>query len=333
MKKLVNFAVFLKVRIMNKEIKDRETVSVVVPVYNREGIVAETLDSVKSQTYRPIHLIAVDNNSTDNSLEVLMKWKVKNEDEDFTVSVLSELKPGAAAARNRGLKEVASDKLVFFDSDDIMYPDMIETGIKVFEENREVEFVYWRHERECIEGGVRKSHFTTGDKMECHLVHALLNTPSYMVKTEYMREIGGWNEETLVWDDYELGVRMLFGNARSVGIDRILYRVKSREQSITGTDFSSRAGKWEEALDKIEGEIEDSGNSMAERWKRIVDYRRIILAAHYAKEGREDLAHKLRTSVKENGRHNVSRRMLLDFAYHYTRRGGRGAWLLLSHFF
>jgi glycosyltransferase cpsIVJ len=345
---------------MSKEINNREEVSVVVPVYNRERIVADTLDSIKGQTYRPLHLILVDNNSSDSSLDVLNTWKAGNEEDGFKVTVVSELTPGAAAARNRGLREVSTDKLIFFDSDDIMGKEMIECGMETFAKHPDAMFVYWRHERECLGGGVRRSHFTTADKMECHLVHALLNTPSYLVRTDYVKEIGGWDENVRVWDDFELGVRMLLPSVKSVGIDEVLYTVKSREESITGTEFTSRAGQWEKVLDKIERNIATSDAVDKERMLRIVDYRRIILAAHYAKEGSTKLSEELKTSVfskklkisifseklktsalseeRKKGalagdRLSRFQKLLLEFAYTYTSHGGRGAWLLLRHFF
>lgn len=336
---------------MSKEINNREEVSVVVPVYNRERIVADTLDSIKGQTYRPLHLILVDNNSSDSSLDVLNTWKAGNEEDGFKVTVVSELTPGAAAARNRGLREVSTDKLVFFDSDDVMGSEMIECGMDVFARHPDVMFVYWRHERECLGGRMRRSHFTTVDKMECHLVHALLNTPSYLVRTDYVRKIGGWDEDARVWDDFELGVRMLLPAVKSMGIDSVLYTVRSQEESITGTEFTSRAGQWEKVLDKIERNIAASDAEDKERMLRIVDYRRIILAAHYAKEGSTKLAEELKTSVLSKKLKNsvlseelkkgalagdrLSRfqKVLLEFAYTYTRHGGRGAWLLLRHFF
>ncbi len=50
---------------------ENKAVSVVVPVYNREGLVGRCLDSIKAQTYRPVNLIVVDNNSSDRSAAVV----------------------------------------------------------------------------------------------------------------------------------------------------------------------------------------------------------------------------------------------------------------------
>lgn len=317
---------------MSKEIYNPEEISVVVPVFNRERIVVDTLESIKQQTYRPLHLIIVDNNSTDSTLDVLNAWKRGNEEDGFKVTVVGEHTPGAAAARNRGLREVSTDKLLFFDSDDIMGSEMIECGMETFAKHPDAMFVYWRHERECLGGGVRKSHFTTRDKMECHLVHALLSSHSFLAKTKFIKQVGMWDVEARVWNDYELGVRMLLPQVLSVGIDRVLYTVKSQEESITGTGFTPKAGQWEKVLDKIERDIAASNAGDKGRSLRIVDYRRVILAAHYAKEGRRDLGERLMDDTLAGGRLTRIQKMLLRLAYGYTSRGGRGAWLLLRHF-
>ena len=59
-----------------------ELVSIIIPVYNRAGIVGRTLQSVAAQSYRPLELILVDNNSTDNTLEVLNGFKSRHESPD-----------------------------------------------------------------------------------------------------------------------------------------------------------------------------------------------------------------------------------------------------------
>ena len=86
----------------------KNSFSIVIPIYNRAGIVCQTLDSIKAQTYRPIHLILVDNNSSDNGLDVAQKWKNENESSDFKITIATQTIPGAAAARNKGVFAVGN---------------------------------------------------------------------------------------------------------------------------------------------------------------------------------------------------------------------------------
>ena len=72
-----------------------EMVSVVVPVRDRAEIVCRTLESIENQTYRPIHLIVVDNGSRDETLRVVSDWKYAHEAEGFKITILLESTPGA----------------------------------------------------------------------------------------------------------------------------------------------------------------------------------------------------------------------------------------------
>ena len=82
--------------------------TIVIPVYNRQDIVNRTLISVASQTARPLNVILVDNNSTDNTLATLSQWKSLVESDDFQITILTETQTGAAAARNCGLHNVTT---------------------------------------------------------------------------------------------------------------------------------------------------------------------------------------------------------------------------------
>lgn len=319
---------------MSKASEYKEEVSVIVPVYNRAGIVCGTLGSIKAQTYRPLHLIIVDNGSSDGSLSVAENWKYANESYGFRVTVVSEPCSGAAAARNRGVREVTSDKLMFFDSDDFMYPELIESAMDVFHEDRVgCRMVFWRHRLRMLDGRWRKGHLPWHDLLECQIIHSFLNTSSFMVRKEYLAEVGIWDESLPVWDDYELGIRLLLGiHDRGVarGIDRVLYDVISQDESITGSGFSEKEGDWELSLDRIESVVMESDCPDKGRLVGMLDYRRVILAAHYRREGNRKGALRLLGSVMAGGQTGICKRLLLNLAYFYTSLGFRGAWRVLS---
>ena len=89
-------------------------VSVIVPVYNNEKFLKKCLDSIANQTLDEIEIICIDDGSSDNSLEILNIYKLK--DERFRI--ITQKNSGAAIARNNGLKIVRGDFVAFVDSDD-----------------------------------------------------------------------------------------------------------------------------------------------------------------------------------------------------------------------
>jgi len=105
--------------------------SVIIPVYNRSHLLAETIDTVLAQTYPHFEIIIVDDGSTENIKKVLDD-KYSNESR---VKYFHKQNEERGAARNFGLKQAKGDYAVFFDSDDLMKPHYLEMLGKIVSEN------------------------------------------------------------------------------------------------------------------------------------------------------------------------------------------------------
>lgn len=305
----------------------KDCISIIIPVYNRPNLVERCLDSVKAQTYRPIQIIVVDNGSTDDTFVHVKKWKDSNTDENLTVEIFSDMRHGAAYARETGLHYVDTEKVMFFDSDDYMKPDCVALIMKAWREDPSIDVVAWPvafHYGKRIE----VSHLITGNLLENHLVHSILRTLGYAIKTDFLREAGGWRGEFPNWNDLETGSRVLMLNPKVKSFRKPMMDVYPQSESITGLSFSSKAGKWEKSLDGIDRSIDASGRSDADRLHNIVTYRRAILAADYAKEGHMELAeplyHQALAEIEKK------KRPLIRFAYNWTKRGMRGAFSIIG---
>ena len=91
-----------------------------MPNYNCEKFVAETLDSVLAQTYNNWELLIVDDCSTDNSVKIIRDYCQKDERIKLFVN---DKNSGAAASRNRALREASGKWIAFLDSDDLWLPE------------------------------------------------------------------------------------------------------------------------------------------------------------------------------------------------------------------
>lgn len=98
-------------------------ISVIIPVYNRQDMVEEAIQSVFKQTYQNFEIILIENGSTDHSWEVCSGLAQK----DSRVRLLRGEKPGVSAARNMGLDAAKGKYLFFLDSDDVIHPRLLET--------------------------------------------------------------------------------------------------------------------------------------------------------------------------------------------------------------
>ena len=96
-------------------------VSVIIPVFNSALYIQKCMNSLITQSYSNIEIICVDNNSKDNSLQILKQLQ----SQDNRVKVFSNAIKGASATRNKGLAEASGEYIVFVDSDDWVGVDYI----------------------------------------------------------------------------------------------------------------------------------------------------------------------------------------------------------------
>ena len=105
--------------------------SVVIPVFNVEKYLPECLDSVLNQKYENIEIIAIDDGSTDNSLNILKKYAKENSN----ITVLSQENSGPSVARNKGVKYAKGKYVHFLDADDFILPETYSSLIKMMMDN------------------------------------------------------------------------------------------------------------------------------------------------------------------------------------------------------
>ncbi|MEZ3427418.1 MAG: glycosyltransferase [Lachnospiraceae bacterium] len=118
-----------------------EKVSIIVPVYNAEKYIRETIDCVKAQTYENWELVLVEDGSTDESLCILETV----ERQDGRIRVIRQENGGAAKARNHGLSKAAGRFVAYLDADDLWSPDKLEKQL-AFMAKKEAAFSFTGYE-------------------------------------------------------------------------------------------------------------------------------------------------------------------------------------------
>ena len=265
--------------------------TIIIPVYNRAQVVQRTLDTVVAQTHRPLQLVLVDNASTDDSMQVLEQFRKQHDAPDFQVIVAQETHHTAGAARNRGLDYATGEWLMFFDSDDEMEPSLVEAYAHVLE-GQGLDLISARSLLVFPDGTSREAPFFKRDIFANQILHSQLATQRYAVRREFFSATDGWNIDLPGWNDWELAMRLLLARPRIAFMDQPpLIRINhSGNDSITGTEFHTRAGQWERVIDIVQNEVRCSALRNKTRYYRLLDYRRLVLAAHYQREGHADLA-------------------------------------------
>lgn len=112
-------------------------VSIVIPIYNAEKYIEKCLKSVINQTYKNIEIICVDNNSSDNSLELVKKY-AKN---DNRIKIEKEKRKGVSFTRNKGIDISTGDYISFIDADDFVEQNFIEKLLQGIQEKGDISIV------------------------------------------------------------------------------------------------------------------------------------------------------------------------------------------------
>jgi len=181
---------------------DTELVTVVIPVYNAEAHLQETLDSVVSQTHRPLEIVAVDDGSEDGSLLLLEQYTEP-------VTIIRQQNRGAAAARNRGAAEARGKWLAFLDADDIWHPAKLQKQL-----NSSRGFS-WSYTDSVFRGGVNdgKKDSDLNTKFHGHVLPHLvcnnfISTSTVIVERNLFIDFGGFDTSTKAVEDWELWMRI-----------------------------------------------------------------------------------------------------------------------------
>lgn len=123
---------------------EQDLVSIIVPVYNVEKYIVETMDCVRKQTYPHWELLLVEDGSRDKSAAVIEEYIRQTGDERIKLIRQPE-NMGAARARNRGLEEAAGRYIAYLDADDLWVPEKLQKEI-TFMQEKDAAFAFTGYE-------------------------------------------------------------------------------------------------------------------------------------------------------------------------------------------
>ena len=122
---------------------EKDLVSIIVPVYNAEKFLKDTIDTICNQTYKNWEAIFVDDCSNDSSFEILSKYSKL--DDRIKVYKMKSNSGNPSYPRNYGIDKASGDFLCFIDADDKWDNDKIEKQVKFMKEN-DIAFSYTSYE-------------------------------------------------------------------------------------------------------------------------------------------------------------------------------------------
>ena len=172
-------------------------VSVIIPTFNRLELLRETVQSVRSQTFRDFEIIVVDDGSTDGSGE----WLKAQGD----LRVVSQANSGIATSRNNGAAAARGRWLAFLDHDDLWAADKLEVQVEVINANPEVALVATRHVRlgKRLRDPKRPKSIK-GDLLAKVYSESFIHTSSVMIRKDALEHIGGFPPQYRFADEFHV---------------------------------------------------------------------------------------------------------------------------------
>lgn len=172
---------------------DLPLVSVIIPAYNAEGVIEETLNSVLKQTYHQLEIIVVDDGSCDRTAEIVAAIAQR----DRRVVLLRQANAGVAAARNLGIQQAKGEFIAPLDADDLWYPENIKKQVKCILASDKVGLVYsWSMDIDGQSqpiGNLRASRIE-GEVYTTLLLHDFIaNASSVLIRKTCFDVVGGYD--------------------------------------------------------------------------------------------------------------------------------------------
>lgn len=208
-------------------------VSILMPMFNSDKWLADTLRSVQDQTHSNWELIIIDDGSEDNSFEIANEFS----NNDNRIKVYQQPNKGACAARNKAFELSSGDYIQYLDADDLLVPNKIEKQLSTIlnvNENNAIANCGWEKFHKQPSDAINNKQRI--DKSYKSPVEWLLDswilgehgqTNCWLTPRNIIEKVGGWDESLTVNQDGEFFCRVLLEASHIYFVDevKVYYRI------------------------------------------------------------------------------------------------------------
>jgi glycosyltransferase involved in cell wall biosynthesis len=231
-------------------------VSIIIPTYNLSAYIAETLNSVQSQSFKNFEVLIIDDTSDDNTVEIVKTYQ--KQDQRFKLFINCH-KKGVSGARNTGIDHAIGEWIAFLDGDDIWSNDSLLLRLTILKEYPDAQYIggnYARFSQDITQA--EKSNillnpiwheyfFNASNTGKCvcieqpitHFLRSVFaQTGTILVKSVIVKELGGFEETLLSTEDHQLWLKIASHVKAFIFIPEIVMFYRQRENSLTHTTRS-----------------------------------------------------------------------------------------------
>jgi glycosyltransferase involved in cell wall biosynthesis len=219
---------------------DQPRVSVLMPCYNAEETIDETMESLCGQTLTACEFVIVDDGSQDSTVERLQVWAAR----DARVRLIGISHTGIIEALNTGIAACRAELIARMDADDLARPERLKSQADFLDQHPEVAAVG------CLVEGFPSHNVREGFKIYIAWLNSMVTPeeiargifiesplahPSVIIRRNWLERMGGYQENG--WpEDYDLWLRMHLDGARFAKVPEVLLEWREHPRRLTRTD-------------------------------------------------------------------------------------------------
>ena len=190
---------------------DHPDIAVVIPAYQAETFLLQTVVSVTAQTVLPAEVIVVDDGSTDGTCAVLERFA--EQQSPIPIELVRESHRGPGASRNTGIRAARAEWIAFLDADDLWHPEKLSTVSRAIRAHPDSNFFCHNELIRSLDGRERVSDYSDGFQAGLPLPAQLFrrnyfSTSAVVCRRDLLLRSGGFDETLASAQDYELWLRL-----------------------------------------------------------------------------------------------------------------------------
>ena len=203
-------------------------ISIITPSFNQGSYLEETITSVLEQNYPALEYIVIDGGSIDNSQDIINKY------ENRLSYSISEKDKGQSDAINKGFRKATGDIIAWLNSDDMYFPNTLQTVASIFNDNPEINLIYGDVEQ-FYDNGKTEYYAVKDFESLDFLSRVSIHQPSVFWRKKILKETGLLDETLHYLMDYDLWMRIFF-NYKTLKVNKLLSRFRIHQQSKTNNN-------------------------------------------------------------------------------------------------
>ncbi len=261
--------------------------SVIIPLYNKEKYLKNTLNGVLSQTFADFEVVIVNDGSTDGSLDILETFS------DSRLKIIHQENQGVSVARNKGMANAKADYFCFLDADDTWKPNHLQAFYDTINKFPDAKMYCNRYVTQISKNGFITNKFIdiaddyqgyVTDFFKSSLINRVALTSAVCIHKDIFNEIGGFNKDLKSDQDLDYWIKIALKHKIAITpYTTLIYNFINANKSL-----SKDQSKYNKLTDLNQyRELEKSNKSL----QAFLDIYRIEYGLHYHMLGLKNMSH------------------------------------------